>query len=163
MKMTIEELKIDDFELIQTLSQEKILAKGSFIDTSLPPEQIIQEFQALSQTRPKLRSLGIYSIISLKNVYIKLNHESCLKIVDQYIHGIGWHDLQYICFFDIQPSSIYIHIVFNRVTPKAKVIDIKCVGASWQQYEVLRQSCSMIIDNPINNQYLQRQCCNCCT
>ncbi|MBC1259201.1 hypothetical protein GNE54_27770, partial (plasmid) [Trichormus variabilis V5] len=64
MKMNIEELKIDNFELIQTLSQENILADGSLIDISLPLLQIIQEFKNLSQTRPRLRSLGIYTIIS---------------------------------------------------------------------------------------------------
>ncbi|MBC1314693.1 hypothetical protein GNE88_27230, partial (plasmid) [Trichormus variabilis PNB] len=62
MKMNIEELKIDNFELIQTLSQENILADGSLIDISLPLLQIIQEFKNLSQTRPRLRSLGIYTI-----------------------------------------------------------------------------------------------------
>ncbi|BAY42069.1 hypothetical protein NIES2111_64650 (plasmid) [Nostoc sp. NIES-2111] len=162
MKMNIEELKIDNFELIQTLSQENILADGRFIDISLPLLQIIQEFKNLSQTRSRLRSLGIYTIISLKNIYIKLNQESCLKIVKQYIQGIGWHDLQYICFLDIQNSNIYIHIIFNRVTPEGKLIELKCLGATWQQYEVLRQSCCRIVENPINNKYLQRKFCNCC-
>ncbi|MFW9257595.1 relaxase/mobilization nuclease domain-containing protein [Nostoc sp. CALU 546] len=162
MKMTIEELKINNFELIQTLSQEKILANGSFIDISLSPLQIIQEFKTLSKTRRKLRNLGIYTIINLKNTYIQLNQESCLKIVNRYIHGIGWHDLQYICFLDIQPSNIYIHIIFNRITPQGKLMDIKCLGANWQQYEVLRQACSLIIDNPVHNKYLQRRFCNCC-
>lgn len=68
MKMIIEELKISSFELIQTLSQEKILANGSFIDISLPPLQIIQEFKTLSKTRRKLRNLGIYTIINLKTL-----------------------------------------------------------------------------------------------
>ncbi|ABA24738.1 conserved hypothetical protein (plasmid) [Trichormus variabilis ATCC 29413] len=162
MKMNIEELKIDNFELIQTLSQENILADGSLIDISLPLLQIIQEFKNLSQTRPRLRSLGIYTIISLKNIYIKLNKESCLKIVKQYIEGIGWHDLQYICFLDIQNSNVYIHIIFNRVTPEGQLIELKCLGATWQQYEVLRQSCCRILENPINNKYLQRKFCNCC-
>ncbi|BAY41242.1 hypothetical protein NIES2111_56380 (plasmid) [Nostoc sp. NIES-2111] len=162
MKMNIEELKIDNFDLIQTLSQENILADGSLIDISLPLLQIIQEFKNLSQTRPRLRSLGIYTIISLKNIYIKLNKESCLKIVKQYIEGIGWHDLQYICFLDIQNSNIYIHIIFNRVTPEGQLIELKCLGATWQQYEVLRQSCCRILENPINNKYLQRKFCNCC-
>lgn len=162
MKMTIEEWKIPNFELIQTLFSEKILANGSLIDISLPPLQIIQEFKTLSGTRPKLRNLGIYTIISLKNTYIQLNQESCRKIVDQYIHGIGWHDLQYICFLDIQSSNIYIHIIFNRVTPQGKLIDIKYLGANWQQYEVLRQSCSRILENPVNNKYLQIRC-NCCS
>ncbi|WP_224312042.1 MULTISPECIES: relaxase/mobilization nuclease domain-containing protein [Nostocaceae] len=160
--MNIEELKIDNFELIQTLSQENILADGSLIDISLPLLQIIQEFKNLSQTRPRLRSLGIYTIISLKNIYIKLNKESCLKIVKQYIEGIGWHDLQYICFLDIQNSNVYIHIIFNRVTPEGQLIELKCLGATWQQYEVLRQSCCRILENPINNKYLQRKFCNCC-
>lgn len=162
MKMTIEELKIDSFDVIDTLSQNHVLANGSFIDINLPPLRIIQEFNTLSETRPKLKNLGIYTIISLKNIYIHLNQESCLKIVNQYIHGIGWHDLQYICFLDIQNSNIYIHIIFNRVTPEGQLIDIKCLGANWQQYEILRQSCSHIIDNPIYNQYLQRRFCNCC-
>ncbi|HEY9799075.1 MAG TPA: hypothetical protein V6D25_01850, partial [Leptolyngbyaceae cyanobacterium] len=161
--MNIEESKVDNFEIMETLFSQNTLAHGNFIDISLPSEQIIQEFKILSQTRPKLKSLGIYTVISLKNIYIKLSQESCLKIVNQYIHGIGWHDLQYICFFDIQPSNIYIHIIFNRVTPLGKAIDIKCLGANWQQYEVLRQACSMIIDNPVNNQYLQRAFCNCCS
>ena len=34
-------------------------------------------------------------------------------------------------------------------------MDIKYLGANWQQYEVLRQSCSRIIENPVNNKYLQ--------
>ncbi|RCJ22877.1 hypothetical protein A6770_29375 [Nostoc minutum NIES-26] len=161
MKMTIEELKIDNFDFIETLSQQYLLANGSFIDINRSLTQIINDFNTLSGTRPKLRSLGIYTLISLKNIYITLNQESCLKIVDQYIHGIGWHDLQYICFFDIHKSNIYIHIIFNRVTPEGQLIDIKCLGANWQQYEVLRQSCSLVIDNPVHNKYLQ--ICNCCS
>ncbi|MBD2730672.1 hypothetical protein H6G96_31225 [Nostoc sp. FACHB-892] len=162
MKMTIEELKIDNFDLIKTLSQQYILANGSFIDINIPPTQIIDNFNTLSGTRPRLKSLGIYIIISLKNIYIKLNQQLCIQIVNQYIHGIGWHDLQYICFFDINPSNVYIHIVFNRVTPEGKLIDIKYLGANWQQYEVLRQSCSRILENPANNKYLQIRC-NCCS
>ena len=161
MKMTIEELKIDNFELIKTLSQQYILANGSFIDINFPLTQIIDDFNTLSGTRPRLKSLGIYIVISLKNIYINLNQHLCIQIVNQYIHGIGWHDLQYICFFDINPSNVYIHIVFNRVTPQGKLIDIKYLGANWQQYEVLRQSCSRILENPVNNKYLQRRC-NCC-
>lgn len=162
MKMTIEELKIDNFDLIKTLSQQYILANGSFIDINLTLTQIIDDFNTLSGTRPRLKSLGIYIVISLKNIYIKLNQQLCIQIVNQYIHGIGWHDLQYICFFDINPSNVYIHIVFNRVTPQGKLIDIKYLGAKWQQYEVLRQSCSRILENPVNNKYLQIRC-NCCS
>jgi hypothetical protein len=162
MKMTIEELKIDNFELIKTLSQQYILANGSFIDINLTPTQIIENFNTLSGTRPRLKSLGIYIVISLKNIYIHLNQQLCIQIVNQYIHGIGWHDLQCICFFDINPSNVYIHIVFNRVTPQGKLIDIKYLGANWQQYEVLRQSCSRILENPANNKYLQIRC-NCCS
>ncbi|MHC5748164.1 MAG: relaxase/mobilization nuclease domain-containing protein [Nostoc sp.] len=162
MKMTIEELKIDNFELIKTLSQQYVLANGSFIDINLTLTQIIDNFNSLSGTRPRLKSLGIYIVISLKNIYIHLNQQLCIQIVNQYIHGIGWHDLQYICFFDINPSNVYIHIVFNRVTPQGKLIDIKYLGAKWQQYEVLRQSCSRILENPVNNKYLQIRC-NCCS
>lgn len=162
MKMTIEELKIDSFDLIRTLSQQYILANGSFIDINLTLTQIIDDFNNLSGTRPKLKSFGIYIVISLKNIYINLNKQLCIQIVNQYIHGIGWHDLQYICFFDINPSNVYMHIVFNRVTPQGKLIDIKYLGAKWQQYEVLRQSCSRILENPVNNKYLQRRFCNCC-
>lgn len=162
MKMTIEELKIDNFDLIKTLSQQYILANGSFIDINLTLTQIIDDFNTLSGTRPRLKSLGIYIVISLKNIYIHLNQQLCIQIVNQYIHGIGWHDLQYICFFDINPSNVYIHIVFNRVTPQGKLIDIKYLGAKWQQYEVLRQSCSRILENPVNNKYLQIRC-NCCS
>jgi hypothetical protein len=162
MKMTIEELKIDNFDLIKTLSQQYILANGSFIDINLTLTQIIDDFNSLSGTRPRLKSLGIYIVISLKNIYINLNQQLCIQIVNQYIHGIGWHDLQYICFFDINQSNVYIHIVFNRVTPQGKLIDIKYLGANWQQYEVLRQSCSRILENPANNKYLQIRC-NCCS
>lgn len=162
MKMTIEELKIDNFDLIKTLSQQYILANGSFIDINIFPTQIIDNFNTLSGTRPRLKSLGIYIVISLKNIYINLSQQLCIQIVNQYIHGIGWHDLQYICFFDINPSNVYIHIVFNRVTPEGKLIDIKYLGAKWQQYEVLRQSCSRILENPVNNKYLQIRC-NCCS
>lgn len=162
MKMTIEELKIDNFDLIKTLSQQYIFANGSFIDINLTLTQIIDDFNTLSGTRPRLKSLGIYIVISLKNIYIKLNQQLCIQIVNQYIHGIGWHDLQYICFFDMNPSNVYIHIVFNRVTPQGKLIDIKYLGAKWQQYEVLRQSCSRILENPVNNKYLQIRC-NCCS
>ena len=162
MKMTIEELKIDNFDLIRTLSQQYILANGSFIDINLTLAQIIDNFNTLSGTRPRLKSLGIYIVISLKNIYINLNQQLCIQIVNQYIHGIGWHDLQYICFFDMNLSNVYIHIVFNRVTPQGKLIDIKYLGAKWQQYEVLRQSCSQILENPVNNKYLQIRC-NCCS
>lgn len=162
MKMTIEELKIDSFDLIRTLSQQYILANGSFIDINLTLTQIIDNFNTLSGTRPRLKSLGIYIVISLKNIYINLNQQLCIQIVNQYIYGIGWHDLQYICFFDINPSNVYIHIVFNRVTPQGKLIDVKYLGAKWQQYEILRQSCSRILENPVNNKYLQIRC-NCCS
>ncbi|MHC5772194.1 MAG: relaxase/mobilization nuclease domain-containing protein, partial [Nostoc sp.] len=148
--------------LIKTLFQQYILANGSFIDINLTLTQIIDDFNTLSGTRPRLKSLGIYIVISLKNIYIHLNQQLCIQIVNQYIHGIGWHDLQYICFFDINPSNVYIHIVFNRVTPQGKLIDIKYLGANWQQYEVLRQSCSRILENPANNKYLQIRC-NCCS
>ncbi|MEJ1938128.1 hypothetical protein WDZ92_48665, partial [Nostoc sp. NIES-2111] len=59
---------------------------------------------------------------------------------------IGWHDLQYVCFFDILPRNIFIHIVFNRVTPNNQLIATDCIGATWQQYEILHQACSRIIE-----------------
>ncbi|MBD2450507.1 hypothetical protein H6G76_25810 [Nostoc sp. FACHB-152] len=147
MKMTIQESAIDDFNMIHQLSQNRKIGMSSFPEIEPTISQVITNFQNLAQKRPKLRKPGIYTQISLKNIYFHVSYESCHQIVTQYIQGICWHDLQYVCFFDIQHHNIYIHIIFNRVTPEGNLIDIRCLGATWQQYEVLRKSCSQIFNS----------------
>jgi hypothetical protein len=150
MRMIIEESAINDFNIIEELASNRKRCLSSFLDIDAPPSQIIESFQTLSQRRPKLRKLGIYTKISLKNLYVSLQETSCQQILSQYIRGIGWDDLQYISFFETASDCLYIHIIFNRVTPEARLIDLNCLGASWQQYEVLRKSCYQIIQNSLS-------------
>jgi hypothetical protein len=146
MRIIIKETTISDFTIIQQLSQNHIIALGNSVDTQQPISEIISNFENLSQRKTKLRKLGIYTVINLKNLYTNLSHKACLQITRQYIYGLCWHDLQYVCFFNILHHNIFIHIVFNRVTPDNKLIATDCIGATWQQYELLHQACSCIIE-----------------
>lgn len=151
MRMIIEESAINDFDIIDEIANNKNICLSSFIDVHTSISQIIDSFQTLSHQRPKLRKLGVYTKISLKNLYVSLQESSCRQILNQYIRGIGWDDLQYISFFEITSDYLYLHIIFNRVTPEGKLIDLSCLGASWQQYEVLRKSCSQLVQNSSSN------------
>ncbi len=163
MKMTIQERAIDNFNIIYEISQHSNIGLGSFIDIHIPIPQIISSFQALSDKRPKLRKLGIYTKISLRNIYVNFSEQSCQQIVDQYIHRLFWNDLQYVALFDVLTHDIYVHIIFNRVTPEGKLITLKCLGATWHQYEILRKSCSHLLDNSSHNEDLQNRFCDCST
>ncbi|BAY73316.1 hypothetical protein NIES23_61440 (plasmid) [Trichormus variabilis NIES-23] len=146
MRIIIKETTISNFTIIQELSQNHIIALGNSVDIRQPISEVVSNFESLSQRKTKLRKLGIYTIVNFKDLYVNLSHKSCLQIARQYINDIGWHDLQYVCFLDIRPRNIFIHIVFNRVTPNNQLIATDCIGATWQQYEILHQACSRIIE-----------------
>jgi len=151
MRMKIQESAIDGFYLIQELSQTKNICLGNAINIQADILEIIASFQTLAKRRPKVRKLGIYSQITLNNLYNPISFSSCQQMVRAYIRGIKWDDLQYMSFYEIGYNHLSIHIIFNRVTLNGQLIDLNCLGASWQQYEVLRKAyCSVIKPSYIN-------------
>ncbi|RCJ40905.1 hypothetical protein A6770_37010 [Nostoc minutum NIES-26] len=144
--MLIEESAIDNFNLIAKLAQTKITCLGNFIvDIHAPITRIIAGFQSLANQRPKLKKLGIYFQISLSNISVPLCQKSCQQIISEYVYGIGWDDLQYISFLKITLNAVELHLIFNRVTPEGQLINLNCLGATGQQYDILRKSCSHLV------------------
>ncbi|MFN6568199.1 hypothetical protein [Dendronalium sp. ChiSLP03b] len=146
MRIVIEESAIDDFNIIAKLAQTKITGLGNFIvDIHAPVTRIIAGFHSLACQRPKLKKLGIYCQICLSNISAPLAKKSCLQILTEYVYSIGWDDLQYISFFEITLNGVEFHLIFNRVTPEGQLIDLSCLGATSQQYDILRRCCSHLI------------------
>lgn len=150
MRMIIEESAIESFSILEEIAWNRKTCSVSFLDIHAETSEIIASFQALSYRRPKLKKVGIYTIITLKNLHQPLTEESCQQILNQYVHGIGWDDLQSISFWEITPDSLHLHIIFNRVTPTGKLIDLACLGADWKQYELLQRCCSQVVQKSLS-------------
>lgn len=156
MRIIIEESAIDNFCILEKIASNKKICSVSFLDIHADIDSLIASFQALSHQRPKLKKVAIYTTISLKNLDITLTEASCQQILNQYIHGIGWDDLQHISFFEMTSNHLHIHIIFNRVTPEGKLIDLSCLGADWKQYELLQKSCSQAVQKSLSQWHQEK-------
>lgn len=149
MRMIIEESAIESFSILEEIAWNRRTCSVNFLDIHADISEIIASFQALSHRRPKLKKVGIYTIISLKNLHPPLTEASCQQLLNQYVHGIGWDDLQSISFLEITSDSLQVHIIFNRVTPSGKLIELTCLGANWKQYELLQRCCSQAVQKSL--------------
>jgi len=140
MRMTIKESAINDFNIIMELAKTKKPCLGNFINVDLPTFQIITNFKSLSDKRPKLNKLGIYCLISLCNTPTILLDKTCQQILKEYIKGISWDDLQYVAFIENFGGYARFHLIFNRVTLEGNLIDLNCLGATAEQYDILRKA-----------------------
>lgn len=150
MRMIIEESAIESFSILEEIAWNRKTCSVNFLDIHADISEIIASFQALSHRRPKLKKVGIYTIINLKNLHLPLTEASCQQILNQYVRGIGWDDLQSISFLQITSDSLQVHIIFNRVTPSGKLIDLTCLGADWKQYEILQRCCSQVVQKALS-------------
>ena len=156
MRMIIEESAIESFSILEEIAWNRKTCSVRFLDIHAETSEIIASFQALSYRRPKLKKVGIYTIITLKNLHQPLTEASCQEILNQYVHGIGWDDLQSISFLEITSDSFHLHIIFNRVTPSGKLIDLACLGADWKQYELLQGCCSQAVQKSLSQWYQEK-------
>lgn len=140
MRMTIKESAINNFDIITELAKTKKPCLGNLVDFDSFVSQIIANFRLLSEKRPKLKNLGIYCLISLKNTPRILLDKTCQQILIEYIKGIGWNDLQYVFFIENFGGYARFHLIFNRVTYEGNLIDLSCLGATVEQYDILRKA-----------------------
>ncbi|WP_306423343.1 hypothetical protein [Nostoc favosum] len=64
-------------------------------------------------------------------------------------------DLQYIAFIAYRARYIEVNIIFNRVLSSTQIIDLKCLGAKWMQYDILYKSYTDIINMADTKFYLK--------
>jgi hypothetical protein len=151
MRMMIKEYALSDFEIINQLMQTLTINSGNLINIHAPT-WIINSYQVLSKQRPRLKKVGIYVHITLKSFPITLSSDVSEQILNEYIQGIGWDDLQYVTFLNFHQDSLEFHLIFNRVMVSGEVIDLNCLGAKSQQYDVLQKSLINIIKTEVRSQ-----------
>ncbi len=144
MRMMIKEYALSDFEIINQFMQTLTIHSGHLVNIHAPA-WIINSYQVFSKQRPRLKKVGIYVHITLKSFPITLSSDVSEQILNEYIQGIGWDDLQYVTFIKFHQDSLEFHLIFNRVMPSGEVIDLNCLGAKPQQYDVLQKSLINII------------------
>ncbi|WP_229558051.1 relaxase/mobilization nuclease domain-containing protein [Nostoc sp. XA010] len=142
--MMIKEYALSDFEIINQLMQTLTIHSGHLVNIHAPA-WIINSYQVFSKQRPRLKKVGIYVHITLKSFPITLSSDVSEQILNEYIQGIGWDDLQYVTFLKFHQDSLEFHLIFNRVMASGEVIDLNCLGAKPQQYDVLQKSLINII------------------
>jgi hypothetical protein len=140
----IKEYALSDLEIINQLMQTLTINSGNLVNIHAPA-WVINSYQVLSKQRPRLKKVGIYVQITLKSFPISLSPDVSEQILNEYIQGIGWDDLQYVTFLKFHQDQVEFHLVFNRVMTSGEVIDLNCLGAKSQQYDVLQKSLTNII------------------
>jgi hypothetical protein len=140
----IKEYALSDFEIINQLMQTLTINSGNLVNI-YAPAWVINSYQVLSKQRPRLKKVGIYVQITLKGFPINLSSDVSEQIINEYIQGIGWDDLQYVTFLKFYQEQLDFHLVFNRVMASGEVIDLNCLGATSQQYDVLQKSLTNLI------------------
>lgn len=151
MRMMIKEYALSDFEIINQLMQTLTINSGNLVNIHAPT-WIINSYQVLTKQRPKLKKVGIYVHITLKSFPITLSLDVSEQILNEYIQGIGWDDLQYVTFLKFHQDSLEFHLIFNRVMASGEVIDLNCLGAKSQQYDILQKSLINIIKTEARSQ-----------
>lgn len=106
---------------------------------------ITSQLQAQAEFRPSIKKPGIRVTIKLSDIIPALAIEYYQQIIIEYIQGIGWDDLQYIGFIHKSDLQVEIDILFNRIISPDKIISLRCLGASWQQYQIIRDSYTNIL------------------
>ncbi|WP_300419505.1 hypothetical protein [Nostoc sp. S13] len=149
--MMIKEYALSDFEIINQLMQTLTINSGNLVNIHAPT-WIINSYQVLTKQRPKLKKVGIYVHITLKSFPITLSLDVSEQILNEYIQGIGWDDLQYVTFLKFHQDSLEFHLIFNRVMASGEVIDLNCLGAKSQQYDILQKSLINIIKTEARSQ-----------
>ncbi len=144
MRIMIKEYALSDLEIINQLMQTLTINSGNLVNIHAPA-WVINSYQVLSKQRPRLKKVGIYVQITLKSFPISLSPDVSEQILNEYIQGIGWDDLQYVTFLKFHQDQVEFHLVFNRVMTSGEVIDLNCLGAKSQQYDVLQKSLTNII------------------
>ncbi|MBW4675160.1 MAG: hypothetical protein KME52_14405 [Desmonostoc geniculatum HA4340-LM1] len=144
MRIMIKEYALSDFEIINQLMQTLTINSGNLVNI-YAPAWVINSYQVLSKQRPRLKKVGIYVQITLKGFPINLSSDVSEQIINEYIQGIGWDDLQYVTFLKFYQEQLDFHLVFNRVMASGEVIDLNCLGATSQQYDVLQKSLTNLI------------------
>ncbi|MCC5610852.1 hypothetical protein LC612_29925 [Nostoc sp. CHAB 5834] len=140
----IKEYALSDFEIINQLMQTLTINSGNLVNIHAPA-WVINTYQVLSKRRPRLKKVAIYVQITLKGFPINLSSDVFEQILNEYIQGIGWDDLQYVTFVKFHQEQLDFHLVFNRVMASGEVIDLNCLGATSQQYDVLQKSLTNLI------------------
>lgn len=144
MRIMIKEYALSDFEIINQLMQTLTISSGNLVNIHAPA-WVINTYHILSKQRPRLKKVGIYVQITLKGFPINLSPDVSEQILNEYIQGIGWDDLQYVTFLKSHQDSLEFHLIFNRVMPSGEVIDLNCLGATSQQYDILQKSLTNLI------------------
>ncbi|AUB44241.1 hypothetical protein COO91_10464 (plasmid) [Nostoc flagelliforme CCNUN1] len=155
MRVRIKESAIADFQSIHQLDKTHKRVLGNLVNLWASCTQIVNTFNQQSQLRPLLKKVGISAIIILSRLQVIVDEISYEKLIAGYIKQIGWDDLQYIAFIAYRARYIEVNIIFNRVRSSTQIIDLKCLGAKWMQYEILYKSYTDIINMADTKFYLK--------
>ncbi|MBE9052499.1 hypothetical protein IQ243_19145 [Nostocales cyanobacterium LEGE 11386] len=156
MRAKIKEEAITDFQHIYHLDQTKKRLLGNIVNVLGATSHIVSAFYKQSSLRPSLKKVGIYVKLVFKHVQKILDEKYYEQIIYRYLQEIGWSDLQYIAFIAVKRNFVEIDIILNRVISSTQIIDLKCLGATWMQYEILQKAYTDII-NTANTKFLRSQ------
>jgi hypothetical protein len=156
VRAKIREEAITDFQHIYQLDQTKKRLLGNIVNVLGATSHIVSAFYKQSSKRPSLKKVGIYVKLVFKHVQKILDEKYYEQIIYRYLQGIGWSDLQYIAFIAVRRNLVEIDIILNRVISSTKIIDLKCLGATWMQYEILQKVYTEII-NTANSKFVKIQ------
>lgn len=146
MRARIKELSITNFQCIYDLDKTQKRLLGNMVNILSGTTEIFKAFNQQSSFRPFLKKIGIHVTRIFCGLKIMTDEKYYGQIIERYIQGIGWHGLQYIVFLAARHSSVEFNIIFNRIISHTEIIDLKCLGAEWIQYEILYKAYTDIIN-----------------
>lgn len=144
MRIKIKETAITDFaHNFEQLSH----IKNRFCNLLDLDFNITSQLEKQAKFRPSIKKPGIRVNVKLSDIIPALTIDYYQQIIIEYIQGIGWDDLQYIGFIQKSDVEVEIDIIFNRIISPDKTISLRCLGANWQQYQIIRDSFSNILQS----------------
>ncbi|MBD6620341.1 hypothetical protein FNW02_32305 [Komarekiella sp. 'clone 1'] len=146
MRARIKEFAIADFQSIYQLDKTRKRLLGNMVNILASTTGIVKTFSKQSSLRPLLKKVGIHVKVVFWRLKVIIDEKCYEQIIQKYIQGIGWHDLQYIVFLAARRNYVEFDIIFNRVISNTQIIDLKCLGAQWIQYEILYKAYKDIIN-----------------
>jgi hypothetical protein len=146
VRARIKEFAIADFQDIYQLDKTKKRLLGNMVNILASTTGIVKTFSKQSSLRPLLKKVGIHVKVIFWRLKVIIDEKCYEQIIQRYIQGIGWHDLQYIVFLAARRNYVEFDIIFNRVISNTQIIDLKCLGAQWIQYEILDKAYKDIIN-----------------
>ncbi|WP_414530237.1 hypothetical protein [Nodularia chucula] len=144
MRIKIQETAISDFaHNFEQLSH----IQNRFCNLLDLDFNITSQLEKQAKFRPSIKKPGIRVNVKFSDIIPALTIDYYQQIIIDYIQGIGWDDLQYVGFIQKSNVVVEIDIIFNRIISQNRVISLRCLGANWQQYQIIRDSYSNILQS----------------